>query len=263
MTTPHPLPPAIEALTRGLPCEADTVGMSSHTVLLYPDRVLKIGPVSAETDNELTMLRFLEGKLNVPRVLAYEEIEGTRYLLCSRIEGRMAFHPSLMANLHRVADLLAEALHLLWAVPLAGCPDAMGLDGKLRLIGEALAKGEIDTDNVEPETYGPDGFASPEALYRWLLDNRPPETPVFTHGDLCMPNILLQPDGTLAFIDLGRAAPADPWCDIALAWRSLKHNCNGIHGTYPGWTENLLFDALGIAPDPERLRYYLLLDELQ
>lgn len=27
-------------------------------------------------------------------------------------------------------------------------------------------------------------FTNPEELYKWLCDNKPPEEPVFTHGDI-------------------------------------------------------------------------------
>lgn len=254
------LPPSIARAVAGLPCETDHIGMSGHTVLLYPDRVLKIGPRSWDSDNELTMLRFLQGYLPVSEVLAYEEEAERRYLLTTRVPGRMLCDPNEMLPLHRTAERIAEALHLLWSVPADACPSDMGLDRKLHLLEAKIDR--ITTENAEPETYGPGGFASPEALLRYLLDNRPEETKVLTHGDLCLPNILVTPSGALGFIDLGRSGLADPWCDIALGYRSLKHNCNGIHGTYPGWTESLLFDVLGIPRDEERLRYYLLLDEL-
>lgn len=254
------LPAPIASAVADLPCSSDQIGMSGHTVLLYPDRVLKIGPKNWESDNELTMLRFFQGKLPCPEVIAYEEEAGQRYLLTTRVPGRMLCDPTQMMPLRRTAERIAEALRLLWAIPARSCPSDMGLDRKLHLIEEKLDS--LSVSNAEPATYGPGGFKNPEALLRFLQDNRPEETKVVTHGDLCLPNVLISPAGAIGFVDLGRSGLADPWCDIALSYRSLKHNCNGIHGTYPGWTEAMLFDALGIARDEERLRYYLLLDEL-
>ena len=50
---------------------------------------------------------------------------------------------------------------------------------------------------------------------------------------------------------------------IALCLRSLRHNAQGRYGpAYPGVDEGLLLRALGMAPDSEKIRYYLLLDEL-
>ena len=65
------------------------------------------------------------------------------------------------------------------------------------------------------------------------------------------------------YLDLGFCAVADRYQDIALCWRSLAHNSDGSYGAaYPGIRPDALFDALGITPDREKVRYYILLDEL-
>lgn len=66
------------------------------------------------------------------------------------------------------------------------------------------------------------------------------------------------------YIDLGRAGIADKWCDIALCWRSLHHNCTGKYGGTSAAAPDpaLLFRALGMEPDWRKIRYYILLDEL-
>ena len=69
-------------------------------------------------------------------------------------------------------------------------------------------------------------------------------------------------DNGSGFIDLGDAGVADKWRDLALCYRSLKHNTDGFYGyTISGFRPEKLFDELGIAPDWEKLRYYILLDE--
>jgi kanamycin kinase/aminoglycoside 3'-phosphotransferase-3 len=57
---------------------------------------------------------------------------------------------------------------------------------------------------------------------------------------------------------------ADKYQDIALCCRSLKKNLAGAYGgSVRGEIDDkLLFDNLGIAPDYEKIRYYILLDEL-
>lgn len=68
-------------------------------------------------------------------------------------------------------------------------------------------------------------------------------------------------------LDLGKTGIADKWCDIALCYRSLsnnysgkyKHRRNRIDSEYD---DLLLFRKLGIEPDWEKIRYYILLDEL-
>ena len=75
-----------------------------------------------------------------------------------------------------------------------------------------------------------------------------------------------RPDGSRisGFIDLGRSGIGCKYRDIALAYRSLLHNYDGTFDgrPYPGFDPDILFDALEMKPDRERIRYYILLDEL-
>ena len=65
-------------------------------------------------------------------------------------------------------------------------------------------------------------------------------------------------------LDLGRAGIADAYTDIALCLRSLRQNLAGVYDGKVRRTvsEDTFFDALGLRPDAEKLRYYTLLDEL-
>ena len=77
---------------------------------------------------------------------------------------------------------------------------------------------------------------------------------VLTHGDYCLPNILLHNGQLSGFIDLGRAGVADRHQDLALAVRSLAYNFG------EGWAP-LLFAAYGIEPDETKLAFYTRLDD--
>ncbi len=122
----------------------------------------------------------------------------------------------------------------------------------------------VDVDDAEPETFGANGFENPEALLTWLQTHKPEYEPVLSHGDFCLPNIFLQDNQVTGFIDLGATGIGDKWRDIALCHRSLKHNCDGTFGdkVYPDFNPDLLFEELGIDPNSEKIRYYILLDEL-
>ena len=102
------------------------------------------------------------------------------------------------------------------------------------------------------------------ALLQWLYDNQPKEEPVLSHGDFCLPNIFGTGTQITGYIDLGMTGTADRWCDIAICYRSLSHNYTGRYGNkvYSGYDDMLLFKELGIDPDWEKIRYYILLDEL-
>lgn len=256
------LPREIQDLVRGLPCTVDDTGMSGSQIFLFPELALKVGPPSPLTDGMLRVMRWLEGRLPAPRVARFERTGGKEYLLMTRVPGKMACDQDYLSQPELLLSLLAEALHMLWQVDCAACPQSRTLDEELAHARWSLENGKVDFSRCEPETFGPGGFKSPEALLSWLENNKPPLEPAFTHGDCCLPNIFFQGNRVSGFIDLGDAGIADRWRDLALCYRSLKHNTNGFYGhTVYGFQPERLFDFLGVRPDWDKLRYYILLDE--
>lgn len=253
-------PPAIEALTKGQPYTMDTIGMSGACILLYPDRVLKIQPQSAESDREIATMSWLARRLPAPEILHTETVDGTSYLLMSRLPGVMSCDKAVMENPKEAVSMLAQGLQLLWQVDVSGCPAPNVLSDKLRWAEYAVRHGLCDTENAEPDTYGPEGFSSPAELLSWLKENRPKETSVFSHGDYCLPNVFVQNGKISGFLDLGRSGVSDPYQDIALCYRSLLHNYQEF--PHSDFRPEMLFAALNLEPDWEKLRYYILLDEL-
>ncbi len=243
--------------------QKDLVGMSEAQVYVLEDMVLKIGPWEEEAQMETTMLAWLEGKLPVPRVLEQEQVGKTRYLLMERLPGKMACDPAFLQTPNQLVDLLAQGLRMLQQVDVRDCPVDQRLNKKLLRARARVAQGLVDLGNVEPETFGEGGFSSPAHLLTWLEAHRPEEQPVLSHGDYCLPNVFFQDGGVSGFLDLGRCGIADPYQDIALCYRSLRDNFNGSHGYLDAsFDPAVLFEALELEPDWEKIRYYILLDEL-
>lgn len=257
------LPESIQKHLQGEAYETDRIGMSDSSVLLFRDRVLKIQENTREAENEYRMMRWLDSRLPVPRICAYEVQDGKSYLLMDKCPGEMACSEKYMSDPVLQTELLAQGLKNLWKTDISGCPSDWRLKYKLKQAGFNVKHGLVDMDNTEPGTFGKDGFADPEALLDWLYENQPLEEPVLSHGDFCLPNLFF--DGsTVHYIDLGRTGIADKWCDIALCYRSLSHNYDGSYGgqRHAGLDDMLLFRKLGLEPDWEKIRYYILLDEL-
>ena len=259
-----PLPAELEKLLGSKSYTLDQTGLSGSEVLLFEDVVLKINSSPAEMKKEAWLLSWLEGKLPVPKLLYFGEENALGYMLMSRIKGEMACTESLMSSPKKLISSLADAIRLLWTVDISSCPVLSGLDQKLAAARKTVEHGLADTENCEPETYGPGGFASPEALLLWLENNRPEEDPVFSHGDLCLPNVMFNEFRLSGFIDIGRGGISDRWNDIAICHRSLIHNYVGKYASrsYDGFDPEMLFSALGVPRDDEKLVYYKLLDEL-
>ncbi len=259
------LPESIRQIISNETYRTDEIGMSESSVLIFADKVLKIQKHSREAENEHRMMEWLQSRIPVPQALAYEIVGDTSYLLMSRISGEMACEEIYMQNPAQQVRLLAAGLKKLWSVDISDCPADWSLKNKLLQAEYNVKNGLVDMDNVEPDTFGENGFRSPAALLQWLHENQPQEELVLSHGDYCLPNVFGAGDALTGYIDLGRTGIADKWCDIALCYRSLSHNYNGsYHGrqAYEGIDDLLLFRELDLEPDWEKIRYYILLDEL-
>lgn len=258
------IPTRIQERIAGKTCSMDQLGKSGAEVLLFEDMVLKIEGQGPDSENEYQMMTWLQSRLPVPRVICREVAGGISYLLMSKIPGKPACDGGFLEDPHKLTALLADSFQMLWSVDTANCPRRNQLEQKLALAEYQVAHHLVNTEDAEPGTYGPGGFRDPEQLLQWLQENRPKETPVLSHGDFCLPNILLESGRVNGFIDLSRSGTADKWQDLALCYRSLNHNMNGDYGgkAYSGFQDKLLFEALNLEPDWAQIRYYILLDEL-
>ncbi len=257
------LPAAIRQHIDGRPYAENTVGMSGAGVLMFEDLVLKTAPADQNTARETAMMAWLQDKLPVPEVIHSCVENGQSWLLMSRLQGQMACAERYMQRPEVLIPLLARAMKQLWQVDVQDCPCRFSLEDRLLLAEDNVRHGRCETENVEPDTYGSNGFKDPAHLLQWLKDHRPPMDPVLSHGDFCLPNVFFKDDGVSGYLDLGFCAVADRYQDIALCYRSLVHNADGSYGVvYPNVRPERLFDALGVKPDWEKIRYYILLDEL-
>ena len=242
------------------------IGMSGSKVLMFSEYVLKIQQQTPETENEKDIIAWLGGRLPVPEIPAYYVENQIAYTLMSRITGKMLCDEEYLNEPAKLIKLVAEGLKLLWSVDVSDCPCRVSpLDERLKAARWNVENGQVDLDNVEPETFGPNGFSNPKELLTWLEQNRPEEDIVLTHGDFCLPNIFADNNQISGFIDLGKMGPADRWQDLAIALRSLEHNFSGRYNngnSYFEFEPDMLLDELGMEMNEEKNRYYMLLDEL-
>ena len=258
------LPDKIKDAIGNRPYKIDDIGMSGSTVLMFGDMVLKIQPESTEAKTEREMMHWLHGRLPVPEIVAHEISDGKSFLLMSRVPGKMSCDLALINDPDRLVDVLCDGLKLLWNISIDGCPCDASLDQHLAAAEYNVRNDLVDLDNVEPETFGENGFKDPEELLEWLKANRPDEDIVLSHGDYCLPNVFADEKSVCGFIDLGRAGKADRYRDIAICYRSLCSNLRGSYGGHPpvDFDPGVFFKRLGIAPDWDKIRYYVLMDEL-
>jgi kanamycin kinase len=163
----------------------------------------------------------------VPKVLDADQT----FLLTREVAGRTAADDWPAESRPRVVEALARVTRDLHALELEDCP----FDRRLEVSIPAAMEAQVDLADLDPERRG----WSRERLVAELLSQRPErEDLVVCHGDLCLPNVLLDPDSfaVAGLIDTGRLGIADRWTDLAIATRSLaSHRIrslgSGLHGS--------------------------------
>jgi aminoglycoside phosphotransferase len=208
---------------------------------------------NAELLHETAVLCWLAGQPFAPAVIFADVDIQRRYLLTQALSGTMSHE--LASQGMQVAHALGVALRQLHAIPTADCPFQQTLDVKLMIAQQHIAAGLIDVADFEGDTQQ----RTPEELWAHLDAQRPlPEDRAFTHGDYCLPNILLDPATfqVTGFVDWGRAGVADRYHDLGIAVRSIRRNL-GPECVAP------FFAAYGISTvDWGKVDYYIQLDEL-
>ncbi len=251
------LPKELLRTLHGCRFTKDTLGCSSAVVLHVPEKrsYLKIAPYNPVEPLavEAAVLEWLQDRLPVPKVHYYEEWQGREYLLISELEGTVCSDAVHRLDPEALARNLAEGLKMIHSVDIAHCPFNQTLEVKLEKARRHMELGLVNEDEFEDEYMG----KTAGDLYAMLPAKRPSrEDLVFTHGDYCLPNVILKDGKVRGFIDWGRAGVADRYQDIALGVRSLRHN------HYPEDLVTVFLEAYGITdPDWGKIEYFILLDE--
>ena len=195
--------------------------------------------------------------LPVPAVLQYHEWKGHEYLLLTAVPGIEASAPRPSEQHGAVIAALAVGLRLLHATNISACPFDQTRRVRLAAADARVRAGLVREDDFDDTRRG----RSAKDLYAELVAApAPPEERRFTHGDFCLPNVLLIEDGTggfriSGFVDCGNAGVADPYQDLALCARSVARNFG------EQWVPTM-FAKYGLdRVDESKLGYYQLLDE--
>jgi len=193
------------------------------------DRYLKWNPRSTGIDleRERRRLDWISARHPAPRVVDYGVDGDAEWLLTEAVPGEMAVGDKWRARRSEAIQALATGLRAIHALPTGDFP--------ARWTAEVWV-------GREPASLGA----------------RPPiDDPVLVHGDACAPNTLISDEGKwTGNVDFGDLGVGDRWADLAVASMSLDWNFGEGH-------QGEFFDAYGIEPDAERIRYYRALWDLE
>lgn len=167
-------------------------------------------------------------------------------------------------DLRRAWPSIVAGVRALHDLPTGHCPFEGGLAQMMARARAAVAEERVVV-----------GFL-PQALQRTpptqILEQVEAELParlaqerdqlVVCHGDLCLPNILVDPatGQVQAFIDLGRLGTADPYADISLLLATARETWSDE--SMAGRAHEEFAEIYGTELDPERQEFYLRLDPL-
>jgi kanamycin kinase len=195
----------------------------------FDDRFVKWNPrtTGIDLDRERVRLEWIASRHPAPRVIASGADETAQWLVTAALPGDCAVGDTWRARRPEAIRAIAAGLRVIHAIPIDDFPPDW--------TAEVWA-------GRRPESLGP-----------------PPTTddPVVVHGDACAPNTLISLAGEwIGHVDFGDLAVGDRWADLAIASLSLDWNFDEGH-------QSELFEAYGIEPDEERIRYYRALWHLE
>jgi aminoglycoside phosphotransferase len=195
----------------------------------------------------------LRGVLPVPTVIGFHDDGDIVALAETRLHGQPLHLACQERGRADTLALLAAVLNTMWTIPRAAMEMRLSVDEELADIAGLIRKGLLDPQAFQAAS----GGRTIEGAYaevRALVATH--DKCDFVHGDFCLPNIMVDRDGSWGLIDLGRSGFGDRLRDLASLEKSLRRNVD----------ERAFADLLDRMKMPlrdsasEKMRAYALLD---
>ncbi|SEO02118.1 aminoglycoside 3'-phosphotransferase [Paenibacillus sp. OV219] len=152
-------------------------------------------------EREAAMTSFIHDHQLAPKVIAYHSDEQHDYLLTEAINGDDGTEPLHLNDPHRLATVFGHYLRKLHSLPTDGCPYSNKTEDFLSI---ARSK-DKDLSVLDPIKYIP-------------------SNDTLTHGDYCLPNIIMKDFELQSFIDLGDGGIGDRHHDLYWGLWTLHYN---------------------------------------
>lgn len=249
------MPEAVERLAAGRSLRVVWVNeLRGVTWQVGDDAFVKWAPSGSglSLGAEIERLAWAGQFIAVPRVVATGQDAAGEWVVTTALPGVNAVEADWRLRPAEAARAIGRGLRQMHeALPVARCPFSWSPQLRVARAVRRRELGELGDEfrsSVAPELTV-DGVVA-------ALADPPPIEWVVCHGDACAPNTLLAESGeVVGHVDLGALGVGDLWADLAVAAWSTIWNYG------PGY-EELVYDGYGVAPDPEKIRYYRLLWEV-
>ena len=152
----------------------------------------------------------------------------------------------------RNITILAKGLRKIHSIDPSGCPFDNNPDRLIELVQQRLKRGRIDQSKFD-ERWTKE---RPSQLFEKLEKIKPRIYDlVFSHGDYCLPNVLVEKNRLSGIIDWPYSGINDRYFDLAAVTWSIGYNYG------EEWVE-FFFKEYGIKTiDWERISFYQMLNE--
>lgn len=234
---------------------AITTGKSGSSVWRLDGPSLLYVKHGRDVADEVERLHWLaQHDIPVPKVVDV----GTDWLVTTALSGRPAHEPWPAADRNRVVDAVADLTKQLHALPVDACPFDHTLAVAVPAAFANAREGRVDLDDLDDDRAG---WSAAELIAALAAAEPPEEDLVVGHGDLCLPNVLINPHTLRAtgFVDVGRAGRADRYNDLAIITRSL--GADGRNAQFGPDAADRFLIRYGAPRDDDRFAFYRLLDE--
>lgn len=213
-----------------------------------------------EVFHEGENLVWLFEKTYVPKVYKMGEIENHKYVMMQKLPGRMLHEAFLYLSIEEVITLYAKAIRAFHTMPIENIPYNFNTEQKIKEAAIRVREGRVKTKYFEREFQG----MSALEVYQLMLRYKQKEDDiVLCHGDVSMPNMIIDENKKIGYIDVSQIGTCDRYLDIAIGLRSLRYNLEAINRTLTPEYLQLFKKAYGIERiDKKKLLFYILLDEL-
>jgi aminoglycoside phosphotransferase len=256
---PRPLPPGIAGVAAGKPVrevwENEAGGRTFEVGAGAGRWFIKWVPAASGIDltAEASRIEWAGAYIAVPKIIGQGADDSGSWLVTRALPGQNAVTARWQADPATAVSAIGEGLRVMHeSMPVPDCPFSWMARDRVAGARRWACQGRLDPAYWHEEHRS---LGTEEAL-RLVADVPPTDRLVVCHGDACAPNTLITPDGRCSgHVDLGDLGVADRWADLAVATWSAGWN----YGRQ--WAAPLL-SAYGVAPDPDRTRYYRLLWDL-
>lgn len=245
--------------------ERPTMGFSDEDVYLikqgYQDKDIVIKCSNRkEVRKEAMILKWLENKMKVPKVYFDIEEDGMYYLVMEMLPGQMGQYGFMQLPTEDMIKLYANEIKKWHSIDYHDFPHVNTLTDKIEHTRYNVKHHLVKEQYFERELQGKTGqevFDEMMACYPKDFDL------VLCHGDVCMPNFMIDNGKVTGWIDVVGCGVNDRYLDIAIALRTLRFNFEWLNKKFDNKDMKLFLDTYGIEKlDKEKVKFYILLDEL-